>query len=295
MCNHGENLHLAIYSDDGGSPDVPYALLGNTTVTMTSSNGWIDLAVPQEVAISEGTTYWLAYQGSDGNSACYGSTHFDYYNGAGWGTALYATYSGNRDNNQPQMNMRMIYGESATTTTSTSTTATSTSSTSFTTTSTTASTSTTISEITDATGWGSGNGSGNGGTYGFAYEITASGSGTLDGLGQYTCGAGRLSLGLYADSSGQPGTFLANTSIVSVSTGPNIEGVIQNGVSITEGDDYWIVEQYGSGAATPCESSSGGSTNWYTHAAQLGLSFPDPYSGTGQSGQPEDEVGISYS
>ena len=101
---------------------------------------------------------------------------------------------------------------------------------------------------------------------------------TAFGIDMYSGGT-TVQLALYTDSSGAPGTLVAETVLTSVSTGDNELSVSGGSVSVAAGD-YWIVEIPGTSPwIQVVEDSSTSATTWY-RSYTAGIGFPS----TGGSG-----------
>jgi hypothetical protein len=108
------NLALGIYTNSSWRPD---SLLGNSTVYAMHS-GWNNLTIPQTVAITSGTEYWLVIESDSTGSGGYGTyLTYPYYicakNGFS-GFTWYDPFVADNCGNNALPNMEMTYAPSYT-------------------------------------------------------------------------------------------------------------------------------------------------------------------------------------
>jgi hypothetical protein len=107
-----------------------------------------------------------------------------------------------------------------------------------------------------------------------AFGYTASASGTATSVSVYLASTDGVSVGLYADSSGQPGARL-DSGTVSGNNAGWVTVPLSGGVSISQGAQYWLALAATSSTASVTYRDSGGSGSNLDYS---GNGLADPYS-----------------
>ena len=218
--NSTDGVHVGLYADNGSKPG---ALLDEGSVSSNSA-GWVSISLNGGVSIQSGTRYWIAVAALS-SSAMVGypdagnsGSNLDY---SGSGVANPYSITGQWNSNPASA---YVGGTGATSSTTSS-----------------SSSSTSNVRVLFGDQTVESNQDSNLAGVAQAFQTTNSTSGTAKSISMYVDSANttsRLTVGLYADNSGQPGSLLASGSIPSPTAGAwNVVPISPTSVSSGR---YWI-------------------------------------------------------
>jgi hypothetical protein len=235
-----------VYDDAGGKPG---KLLTSGSIPSPATSTWDDIPIGS-VSLVGGSAYWIAVLGTGGTlnyQDTPGGSAASYVNSRSGLTALPATYSAGTEYNVSPVSAYVsgtvassgaLLGDAA------------------------------VAPSADSNGAGTAQ----------AFAYTASASGSTSDIEVYVSGgttATKVSVGLYSDSGGKPGTLLTSGSTSSVNA-QTWNDVSVGSVALTSGGRYWIA-LLGVGGQIDYQDTWGGSAASYVDSTSGLTSLPATY------------------